>query len=115
LRHDRYKLAEGSEEFQAKLARIQEEANKARQKAAQEQHKAETLSSNDVVVPPIAARPLSQTKAQPNRVTKTKAAMLEVSRPAVERAATIQKKAPELAEKVARGVNRVHPPSLRLT
>jgi hypothetical protein len=53
-------------------------------------------------------------KTQPNRMTKAKAEKLDVNRGAVERAATIQKKAPELAEKVARGVKRVHPLSLRL-
>jgi hypothetical protein len=55
------------------------------------------------VVPQSEARLFFPQKTQPNRLTKAKADMLEVSRPAAERAATIKKKSPELAEKVAAG------------
>jgi hypothetical protein len=99
------KLIKGSEEYQSALTKIQEEANRARSEAAKEQHKvsnpwAGEKMETEVVIPQIEGTPPFRDK---NKGAEAKAAMLEVSRPAVERAATIKRKSPELAEKVASG------------
>jgi N6-adenosine-specific RNA methylase IME4 len=123
------KLIEGSKEFQTALARIREEANTARAEAAQVQHKVSNprlgetkpvlvvpqfealpnskkisppVNLESLVKPPVTIRPLKP-ESDKHKSDAAKAAMLEVARPAVERAATIQKKSPELAEKVAAG------------
>jgi ParB-like chromosome segregation protein Spo0J len=100
------KLIEGSTEYQIAIEKIQEEANKARAEAANVRRQADgTLGgkTNQPVVPQIVARLEHHKKTPPNRTTKAKAENLDVNRGAVERAATIQKKSPELAEKVASG------------
>jgi hypothetical protein len=104
------KLIEGSGEYQATLTKIREEASKARAEAANVRRQADgTLGGkvNQPVVPQSVARlakaDVSHKKGFPNRSAKAKANLLNVNRGAVERAATIQKKSPELAEKVASG------------
>jgi len=83
------RLLDGSAEYQAIQQRIRDEANKARSEA---QAGNQNATKEKTVVPQCEARLL-----KPNRTTDAKAALIGVSRPAVERAAFIQAKDPVLA------------------
>ena len=84
------KLVDGSSEYQACKLKIQEDANRARSGAARSQHAVSNPRAGEekpaLVVP--------QVEARPNRTADAKASLLEVSRPAVERADLIRRKSP---------------------
>ena len=88
------RLIEQSAEYQAERERIREEANKARAEAAKEQHtvsnpRAGEKKTDVLVEPQLEALPkYSKTE---NKTSTAKAALLDVSRPAVERAAMLEK------------------------
>jgi N6-adenosine-specific RNA methylase IME4/ParB-like chromosome segregation protein Spo0J len=98
-------LIEASDEYQVALAKIRDEANRARAEAAIERERETTETGKTIfksqVAPQCEVRLEHRKHNTPG--ADAKAAILEVSRPAVERAAIIKKKAPELAAKVASG------------
>ena len=95
---------DGSAEYQGIQRRIREDANRAR---AETQAGNQNAAKQKTVSPQyegglIAPKRNRQAERQ-REVATAKATLLEVSRPAVERAAFIQSKAPDLADKVASG------------
>lgn len=102
-------LIEKSDSFQKEKRRIQDEANRKRKEAAIGNDNA---AKSKTVVPQSEASLISMDEppaakaskpAKPVRTTEVKAQQIGVSRAAVERAETIKRNSPELAEKVAQG------------
>jgi hypothetical protein len=100
-------LIERSEEYQESLTKIQEEANKVRSEAANSRRGIGGRLESKPVVPQSVARLVDSAESKktikPNRTAGIKAEILEVNRGAIERAAAIKNKSPELADKVAAG------------
>ena len=91
------RLLDGSAEYQAIQQRIRDDANRARSEAAN-QRRGEDGRLQEKPVAPQCEVQLVRQRSTPG--ADAKAALLEVSRPAVERAAFIQAKAPEIAATV---------------
>jgi len=100
-------LLSSSKEFQTQQRRIREEANRARSEAAtgnQNAVKEKTVCPHiEGTLFPNADNSLEKPQYQKSPSATAKATLIGVSRPAIERAETIMRKAPDLAEKVMSG------------
>ena len=103
------KLIDASEGFQKERQRVQEQASIKRKEARAEQAPPNPDGSNQhekkrLVVPQSEASPTKPAKqAKPARTTEIKARLIGVNRADVERAETLERNNPELADKVAQG------------
>jgi hypothetical protein len=99
------KLVDASDEWEKKQKKIQDDANRARSEAAREQHGISNPRAGEIkpTLVPGQSVPEPKNNDSGHKTRQAKAAILGVNHGAVKRAETINRKAPELAEKVASG------------